>query len=146
MVWEPLTEVRQLSAQGRDDQALSLLGRYFETSRGDGADAGVRLSFALGVWQELAERHPPAREALLAVPERARGRLLDRAAGRAAPADALVDHVDFAEVAEVNRLLGRDQDSCALYDRLRELAPEVADHCRIAAQDALERCGRTDGR
>lgn len=118
MGWDPLTEVRELSTQRRDDEALALLGRYFESSRGDGAEAGVRLSFALGVWEELADRHPPAREALLAVPDRARDRLLDRAEGRAAPADALVDHVDFAEVAEVNRLL--------------------------AARDALERCGRPD--
>ena len=142
MSWDPLTEVDELSAQGRPDEALSLLVRYFESTRDSAAQAGVRLSFALEVWERLAERHPPARDALLAVPDHAGERLLARAEGRAAPASAMVDHTDFAEVAAVNEVLGRDQDTCDLYDRLAGLSPELADHCRFAAYDTLQRCGR----
>ena len=139
MSWAPLSEVDDLAGTGREAEALSLLARYFELSRDSPGEAGVRLTFALDTWERLAERHPPARDALLAARDAARDRLMARASGAGDPASAMADHTDFTELAAINRQLTCEVETLTVYGQLLSRSPEKAEHCRIAAEHALRR-------
>src|SRR4051812_29867743 len=61
---ERLHSGRTATHEGRFEEALSQFIWFHEHSlEEDRAYLGVRLSFALSYWMELAERYPPARAA-----------------------------------------------------------------------------------
>jgi tetratricopeptide (TPR) repeat protein len=140
---------RELTAGGEHDEALQLHRRYFAASRAFPALYGVRLSFALREWAELAEAYPPAREALTAARQEAVDRLLARPGGAdgggadgggaaATPGDA------FAEVEALSDVLGEPEAAVALFEELDARAPQTAADCAIAAHRLLIRSGRHD--
>jgi hypothetical protein len=160
---------RVLAARGRPGEALELYRRFFACSRAVPALYGIRLSFALAEWAELAAVHPPARDALVAARQAAADRLLPRAepptdggdaatggAGDAADQEAggtgapeVADGLDqatpgdaFAEVDAISEVLGEPQFSADLFTELDARAPATAADCAIAAHRVLMRTGR----
>jgi hypothetical protein len=78
---------------------------------------GVRLSFALSSWLELANSYPPAMNAYRKVLERSSSRLLD---GK--------DRWDlFHDVVSMNERIDRNADSLELFRRLMEINPKLGD-------------------
>ena len=80
---------------------------------------GVRLSFALSAWAELGAVYPPARQALEEVRERDTALLLAGQAGFQL----------FHDVASINETLGERERTHALFARLIDIAPELAQSC-----------------
>jgi hypothetical protein len=85
----------------------------------DPAYCGVRLSFALGAWVELAEAYPLARDALIQIRDSKTRRLL-RGEG---------DRGTFDDVVAINSHLGAQRATYELFRQLRGVQPGVADAC-----------------
>jgi hypothetical protein len=85
----------------------------------DAAYCGVRLSFALGAWAELAEAYPPARDALIQIRD-SKARQLLQGEG---------DRDTFDDVEAINSHLGDRRATYEVFRQLREMQPGVADAC-----------------
>lgn len=89
--------------------------------------AGVRLSFALAYWVELAESYPEAMQALTAIRDR--------------KAQALTDCKGsfglFHDVAAINRCLHEEPETVALFKRLHQADPGLAWRCYPVAEKYL---------
>ena len=85
----------------------------------DPSYCGVRLSFALAAWVDLAEAYPPARAALIQIRD-AKARRLLRGEG---------DRATFEDVEAINGHLGDPRATYDLFRRLREVQPGAADAC-----------------
>lgn len=95
-----LLEARDDADAGRLEQAAAKHLWYHRHALAiDPAQSGVRLSFALKDWHELAERHPPAMRDLLAVRDAAAARMASDSAEQA------VD--GFFELTRINSRLAR---------------------------------------
>ena len=90
---------------------------------------GVRLSFALSYWLELAERHPPALSKLKEIRDQARENVL---AGRDA-------REAFHDMAAINRYLEEHKATAELFETLDEKAPKTAKEVFGLAQPSLIR-------
>ena len=117
---------------GRYPQALADFAWFHEHAlRLDRAYYGVRLSFALGYWKELADAYPPALEALEAV--------------RAGAARALLggegDRALFHDVVAIDRMLGRPRDTHELFRTLWTARPDLARACRDLAVEPVAEAG-----
>jgi hypothetical protein len=88
---------------------------------------GVRLSFALGYWLELAQVYPDAMQALTAVRDR-KAQALSEGRG---------SFELFHDVAAINRCLSEDAETVALFKRLHQADPEVAGRCYHVAEKYL---------
>jgi hypothetical protein len=152
-------QARAHAAQGRPAEALELHRRYFAASRAIPSLYGVRLSFALSDWAELAETFPPARQALREARRAAADRLLPSTAPTStAPADTPSSETTpdgelppegtsgdaFAEVAAISEALAEASFAVDLFAELDATAPDTAADCAIAAHDLLVRQGRHD--
>jgi hypothetical protein len=85
----------------------------------DPSYCGVRLSFALQAWVELADAYPPARAALIEIRDSNTRRLL-RGEG---------DCATFDDVEAINSHLGDQRATYDLFRQLRDVQPGVADAC-----------------
>ncbi len=92
---------------------------------------GVRLSFALAAWRELAELYPPAKDALLQIRDRKAGALLEGMADRGA----------FDDVAAINHYLDEQRSTYELFVDLHNRFPELARSCASIAMPALIESG-----
>jgi hypothetical protein len=88
---------------------------------------GVRLSFALASWLELAERYPPALSALRGERDAS---VLRLHAGKGA-------HGDFHDVSSINEYLGEQAATARLFAWLDANRPELAKSAYRIAQRAL---------
>jgi hypothetical protein len=93
----------------------------------DQGQTGVRLSFALSQWVELGRRYPKAKAALLEI--------RDRDAQRLASGQGYADL--FSDVHSINRYLGQDDATLALFKRMRETDLKLAGECYYYAEDLL---------
>jgi hypothetical protein len=146
-----LDQAQEATAAGRHADALELHQRYHEHSREVTTQFGVRLSFALSRWADLAHRYPPAMQALRATRDAAAARL---SATRPDTASSTVDtqgyeahpahpaHADFAEVAAISNRLGDEQYAADLFAELDRDHPDVAVDCWAAARSLLVSTGR----
>ena len=121
--------------QGRYPEALAGFLWFHEQAASEPALAGVRLSFALSSWSQLADRYPPADQAMRGTRAAAEDVVLDPIRPDAERARA------FADVAALNRQLALEAWTVALYRRLSLEAPAVADLCAGAAFDAVAASG-----
>src|SRR5437763_1470239 len=97
-----LHRARIAQDEGRHDEALRDLVWFHQNAlKHDRALYGVRLSFALGYWNELADVYPPARLALEAAKRDACSILLASGGSREL----------FHDVVAINRELGRRGDT-----------------------------------
>lgn len=88
---------------------------------------GVRLSFALSHWKELAEVYPPALAAIREVRDSKVKRLTT----------GELDRELFHDVEAINQHLGRSADTASLFESLDNSYPEFAKTCASLVLEAL---------
>lgn len=101
----------------RYDEALQKFLWFHEASRSETEMGGVRLSFALGYWIDLAEHYPPALEAFIRLRDELEQRCRDNHG----------DFESFHDVSAFNRYLG---DGRRTIDLFREIAADDPDNAR----------------
>jgi hypothetical protein len=95
---------------------------------------GVRLTFALSYWKELADIYPPALKALLELRDEKTQRLVD----------GQRDWELFHDVEAMNQYLGAAASTANLLELLDRAAPEFARECSNMALEALVEAGKFD--
>jgi hypothetical protein len=91
------------------------------------AQYGVRLSFALSYWMQLAEAYPPALDALRSI----RDTKMDELAGGGGSRHS------FNDVVAINDHIGEVPRTAELFRMLDARYPEIAKDCYSSAEDAL---------
>ncbi len=125
---EALTRARTAAAAGRHAEALRDLLWFHEHALDHQPSLyGVRLSFALGAWKELADTYPPAKRALLATKRRGEARFASGEGSR---------HL-FHDIVAINRELGLAADTYALFRRVRQADAALARQCADLALEAI---------
>lgn len=125
---ERLRNGEEAARQGRYAEALADYIWFHENALKHRPSLyGVRLSFALAAWRDLAEVYPPARHALLEIRDRRASELLE---GRA-------DHAAFHDVASIDEYLDQQQATHELFVQLHNRFPELARSCASVAMPAL---------
>lgn len=89
--------------------------------------SGVRLSFALGYWKDLAERYPPAMEALRQARDGAELRFHETG----------FDYDAFHDFQSLNRFLGEDDRTAVAFKVVDRTSPESASRIYYTAESAL---------
>jgi serine/threonine protein kinase/tetratricopeptide (TPR) repeat protein len=121
-------DAKDLMEQGQYEEALQRHLWYFNHAlEYDQGQTGVRLSFALSQWVELGRRYPKAKAALLEI--------RDHDAQRLASGQGYANL--FSDVHSINRYLGQDDATLALFKRMRETDPKLAGECYYYAEDLL---------
>lgn len=129
---EILNRGRTSALEGRHAAALKDFLWFHENAlKHDRAYYGVRLSFALGYWKELADVYPPALEALHSAKQRSES-FLRTGAG---------DRDLFNDVVSINRELGRTGDTYELFLVLKSSHPELAKKVGDLAIEAIVEAG-----
>jgi hypothetical protein len=125
-------EARKDRMEQRFDDALAKhLWLHREAVKVEPAWRGVRLSFALGDWHSLADKHPPAMQALTGVRDAAEE---DVRAGRSAASA-------FDEFAAINRELDEPGRTVALFSWIEARDPALARTVYRSAEHALVEAG-----
>jgi serine/threonine protein kinase len=127
-----LKEAADLKARGKYEPALQRHLWYHQHALEiDPAQVGVRLSFALSQWRDLAARYPKARDALVQVRDHA---LRDFAMGRGSVAL-------FQEISALNRHLNSEEVTLDLFKAIHEREPALAQRCYQIAEPLLVQRG-----
>jgi hypothetical protein len=127
---ERLQAGRAATYEGRFEEALiQFLWFHDHALQEDPAFAGVRLSFALGYWMELAQQFAPAMEAFRA----------KRDAKVAILKAGQLDRGLFHDVEAMSEKLQEDQITASLFVQLHERSPEFAQACARIAVPMLVR-------
>lgn len=130
---ERLQAGRSATDDGRHEEALAHFLWYHDHALSENAAlSGVRLSFALAYWMELAERYPPALEAF-----RAR-----RDAKAAILRAGQLDRGLFHDVEAMSERLNEDEVTAELFAMLHERQPSFARECARLAVPMLVRTKR----
>lgn len=125
---EILTRGRSSALEGRHQEALRDLVWFHEHAlEHDRAYHGVRLSFALGYWKDLADVYPPAMAALLSTKRMTEAKFASGTGDR---------HV-FRDIVALNRELGQVTDTYQLFLKTRSENPTLAKQCADLAIDAI---------
>jgi len=90
---------------------------------------GVRLSFALSSWRELAHKYPPASGKLKAVRDEAMKNVRE----------GKEPYACFHDAESINETLGEEEKTRELFIWLHEHSPAIARHVFNLAEDALVR-------
>ena len=144
--WEPgnkpdpgriLTEAQEDAAAGRYEDALARHVWFHENAlKYAPAMRGVRLSFALSYWADLASKYPPALQRLRAIRNTA-GEELRNGADVVGPSDDCGGPEvwrAFSDFSAINRTLGDDVKTSVLFVWLDSNRPQVA----LAVYDIAE--------
>jgi hypothetical protein len=119
---------RVMAREGRHEEALRELQWFHEHALEEMPSlAGVRLSYALGAWEELGAIYPPARAALEAVRDRDTALLLAGQGSRDL----------FMDVNAIHRELGEEASTHALFVELEKVDRELAQSCASVALTAI---------
>lgn len=145
MAWEPtddlvpseiLDSAVDDTRERRFEDALQKFLWFHEASRTELGMGGVRLSFALGYWMDLASEYPLAMDAFIQVRDEAEKRCRANAG----------DFESFHDVSALNRYLDDDRRTIALFLEIARDAPEnakriyhVAEHL-LAAEGMYREC------
>ncbi len=92
---------------------------------------GVRLSFALSYWHELAEEYPPAMDAMLAARDEAESSFLNKG----------YRFTDFHDLASLNRELGDESRTVTTFKRVSQDNSKAAQRVYHVAERALVKQG-----
>ncbi|MET0267812.1 MAG: hypothetical protein ABW202_19630 [Duganella sp.] len=129
IVHDTLERAWAAHAAGDYDAALTdYIWLFDATSERDSSVAPLRLSYVLAAWAKLAEDHLPARQALVALRDKASARLL------ADGSDAIV----FNDIRAINDKLGDLQHTYRLF---QQLPAELAQECASSALPSMMACG-----
>ena len=130
---ERLQAGRAATYDGRFDEALlHFLWFHDHALQEDPAFAGVRLSFALGYWLELAQQYGPAMDAFRT---RRDAKVAILRAGQ-------LDRSLFHDVEAMSERLQEDETTAALFVLLHERSPDFARSCARIAVPMLVRTKR----
>lgn len=139
-----LNEAHGDTLAGRYDDALAKHLWYHENALViEPAQYGVRLSFALAYWKELADKHAPALEAMQKLQAAARARVNERGSE---------DARAFHEFASFNEYLGGEDATLDVYLDLERDSREFGKRCYRSVETLLidagewEVCGRYVGK
>jgi hypothetical protein len=125
---EILRRGRTSALEGRFEEALKdFIWFHHHALKHDRAYYGVRLSFALGYWTDLAVSYPPAMDALEAVTKRGRVEL-ERGTG---------DRDLFHDIASINDNLGKNRDTYELFLTIQKNNRGLAKQCFELAVEAI---------
>ena len=131
-----LNEAQADAAAGRYPEALAKHIWYRDNAlRYQPAQAGVRNSFAISYWAELAAKYPPAMTKLLAIREEATRQLRDPQTKERAVADA------FLTVISINQGLQETAKSVELFKWLDSQNPAAARRVYPAMEGDLIQAG-----
>ncbi|MFO7901017.1 MAG: hypothetical protein ACQESR_22360 [Planctomycetota bacterium] len=100
----------------RYDDALQNFLWFHQASRSETGMGGVRLSFALGYWMDLAEHYPPALGAFIKLRDDLEQRCRDNHG----------DFESFHDVSAFNGYLGNDRRTIDLFMEIASEYPENA--------------------
>jgi hypothetical protein len=92
---------------------------------------GVRLSFALGYWVDLANDYPEARKKLEEIRDR-KTKILASGGG---------DRELFHDVTSINYYLGEEDKTYKLFNTMLQTAPLLAPACAGVAMEAIVKAG-----
>jgi len=124
---EDLLRIRELTEAGDYAVALEQHLAFHEASANAPGMAAVRLSFALIDWLSLAERYPPARDALVTLKDNDKALLL---AGEG-------DLTHFRDFAAINQALELQEESVEVFLSLEERFPAQATIYYLVLEDQL---------
>lgn len=125
---ERLHAARTSAREGRFAEALSEFIWFHEHALEEQPSLrGVRLSFALGYWLELAGQYQPARAALQGIRNEKTKRL----------EQGEEDWELFSDVAAINRELGNDEATYDLFNLINNTNPAFAARCAGVATPAI---------
>ncbi|NJM39511.1 MAG: hypothetical protein HC853_01425 [Anaerolineae bacterium] len=125
-----LSRAREFAKQGDFGTALEHFQWFHENAlKIRPSLKGVRLSFALKDWLKLAQKHPPAMEALQTTRDRAVKRLFS--------ADGTQS--DFKEIAAIDWAQDSESNVCDLYEALASSNANLARQCQWRAFEPLAR-------
>ena len=123
-----LQEAALLTQQGEYEEALQkYLWFHKHALEHTPALIGVRLSFALDGWFELAKKYPKALQALIDI--------RDEAANTATRGQGSLGA--FFEAAAINGCLEEGAKTVALFKQIRQISPELAERCYPIAEPYL---------
>ncbi len=120
-------DAKELMNQGHYKEALQREIWYFNHSRSEPGQGGVRLSFALADWIELGRRYPKAKQALIEIRDRETHEI---EVGRGYSEL-------FSEVQAINHELQDDDATYALFLTMRTNDPQLAGQCYIYMENSL---------
>lgn len=130
-----LNRGRDAFRAGRYQEALNAFVWFHDNAlQHDRAYYGVRLSFAIGNWRDLADVYPPARKALESVRSRAAAALRAGSGSREL----------FHDFKSINRELEKVRETYDLFRELWTSQPELAKECRDLAVEAIVDAGDFD--
>jgi hypothetical protein len=130
---ERLQAGRTATYEGRYEEALDhFLWFHDHALSEDSAYVGVRLSFALGYWLELAEHYPPA---LVAFRARRDSKLAILRSGQ-------LDRGLFHDVEAMSERLQEDELVAEIFNEFHQSAPDFARTCASIALPLLVRTQR----
>lgn len=122
-----LNTAKSLADEGSYEEALQRYLWYFDHSRSDDTQRGVRLSFALSDWMNLAGHYPKAKQALIEI--------RDAEAQRFSDGGGYADL--FHEVSAISSYLNDDKATARLFGTVEQKDPALAGQCYFWAQEAL---------
>jgi predicted Ser/Thr protein kinase len=125
-----LESARALMDEGSYEESLQHYLWYFDHSRNDTGQRGVRLSFALSYWTELGRRYPKAKQALVEIRDADVRQLSDGGYSDL-----------FQEVAGINQYLGDDAATLVLFQKIEQRDPELARQCFLFVENLLAQNG-----
>ena len=135
---DPTAILREASADARAGRHADALAKHVwfheHALEHEPAQYGVRLSFALSRWKDLAAEYPPASEALAAARDRAEAAV--GAAQKPGRSMFRFFHV-FHDAVALNSTLGEEGRTADLFRRLHEERPDVAREVFRIARPAL---------
>jgi len=94
--------------------------------------SGMRTSFALGYWRQLADAYPPAMDALKRTRDEAWSATLSGA-------DTTLAVPSFRDFSALNRTLGEEARTATAFAQLDREKPDIAGRVAVAARPALLR-------
>lgn len=130
-----LSETKELVTQGSYEEALKRFIWFHDNSlEKEPSMKGVRLSFALSAWKDLAEVYPPAMKALTDLRNSATLQVTNGGEKKDL----------FAEVRAINRTLGENAKTVALFENVLKKNPQTAKTYWHYAKDDLFEAKRYD--
>ena len=124
---EDLQDIRRLVTEGKHEEALQKHLWFHEESKSSTGMGGVRLSFALSQWAELAQVYPPALTALQGVRDDNEAKLLRGTGG----------FKEFHDFSAINRVLKDTGRTYQVYLQLDDKHPDVAKQCFNVTLDLI---------
>jgi serine/threonine protein kinase len=126
-----LDSAKALMSEGSYEAALQRYLWYFNHSRNDAGQRGVRLSFALSDWIELGRRYPKARQALMEIRD-VDAREFSEGRGYSEL---------FQEISSINHSLNDDHATLALFRTMEPRDAQLAAQCYPYVQGLLAEAG-----